>query len=60
MEVSDGVGYSRAFIRWVGGYFSALAISLGYLWMLWDKESQCWHDKLAGDIVIRTHSLTVQ
>jgi len=25
---------------------------LGYLWMLWDSEKQCWHDKFAGDVVV--------
>lgn len=31
---------------------SAIVIFIGYLWMLWDKESQCWHDKFAGDVVV--------
>jgi uncharacterized RDD family membrane protein YckC len=26
---------------------------LGYLWMLWDKEKQTWHDKIIGSIVVR-------
>ena len=29
-------------------------ILLGYLWMLWDSEKQCWHDKAANDVVIPT------
>jgi len=27
-------------------------IFLGFFWMLWDKEKQCWHDKLASDVVV--------
>ena len=46
------IGYGRALIRWIGGYISAIVILLGYFWMLWDKEKQCWHDKLAGDVVV--------
>jgi uncharacterized RDD family membrane protein YckC len=46
------IGYGRALIRWIGGYISAIVIFLGYFWMLWDKEKQCWHDKLAGDVVV--------
>ena len=47
------IGYGRAFIRWLVSLISAAVILLGYLWMLWDKEKQCWHDKAANDVVIR-------
>jgi uncharacterized RDD family membrane protein YckC len=46
------IGYGRAFIRWIGGYVSTIVIFLGFFWMLWDKEKQCWHDKFAGDVVV--------
>jgi uncharacterized RDD family membrane protein YckC len=46
------IGYGRAVIRFIGGYLSAIVIFLGFLWMLWDKEKQCWHDKLASDVVV--------
>jgi uncharacterized RDD family membrane protein YckC len=46
------IGYRRALIRAVGGYISAIPLSLGFLWMIWDKEKQCWHDKLAHDFVV--------
>ena len=51
-ESGGPIGYPRAFIRFVGRYVSALVIFLGYFWMLWDKEKQCWHDKFAGDVVV--------
>jgi uncharacterized RDD family membrane protein YckC len=46
------IGYGRAFIRWLVSLVSAIVIFLGYLWMLWDKEKQCWHDKAANDVVV--------
>jgi uncharacterized RDD family membrane protein YckC len=46
------IGYGRAFIRYVGRIVSAIAIGLGYFWMLWDKEKQTWHDKFAGSVVV--------
>jgi uncharacterized RDD family membrane protein YckC len=49
---SGSIGYGRAFIRWIGGYVSAIPIFLGFFWMLWDKEKQCWHDKFASDVVV--------
>ncbi len=49
---SGSIGYGRAFIRWIAGYLSYLVLFLGFFWMLWDKEKQCWHDKLASDVVV--------
>jgi uncharacterized RDD family membrane protein YckC len=46
------IGYPRAFVRWLGRILSALVFMLGYFWMLWDPDSQCWHDKLASDVVV--------
>jgi uncharacterized RDD family membrane protein YckC len=46
------IGYSRAFIRYIGRYVSGLVLLLGYLWMLWDKEKQTWHDKFANSVVV--------
>lgn len=46
------IGYGRALIRWIVSYVSLIAIFIGYLWMLWDKEKQCWHDKAANDVVV--------
>ena len=46
------IGYGRAFIRWLVSIVSTLVIFLGYFWMLWDKEKQCWQDKAANDVVV--------
>jgi uncharacterized RDD family membrane protein YckC len=46
------IGYGRAFIRYIGRIVSGIVIYLGYLWMLWDKEKQTWHDKFASDVVV--------
>ena len=47
-------GYVGAFLRdIVGKLISSVVILLGYFWMLWDKEKQTWHDKIAGTIVIK-------
>ncbi|HWC25949.1 MAG TPA: RDD family protein [Solirubrobacteraceae bacterium] len=53
------IGYGRAFIRYVGRIVSGIAILLGYLWMLWDKEKQTWHDKFADAVVVPTSSYPV-
>ena len=46
------IGFGRGVIRYFGRIISAIPIFLGYFWMLWDSESQCWHDKFATDYVV--------
>jgi uncharacterized RDD family membrane protein YckC len=46
------IGYGRGLLRQIGKWISGLVILLGYLWMLWDKEKQTWHDKIAGTVVV--------
>ncbi len=51
---TDGssVDWVKAFVRSLCRYLSSLALLLGYFWMLWDKDSQTWHDKLAETDVV--------
>jgi uncharacterized RDD family membrane protein YckC len=51
-QQGGSIGYGRALIRQVVKIVSAIPIFLGYFWMLWDKEKQCWHDKAATDVVV--------
>jgi uncharacterized RDD family membrane protein YckC len=51
-DTGGPIGYGRAAVRWVGSILSFIVVLLGYLWMLWDSEKQCWHDKFAGDVVV--------
>jgi uncharacterized RDD family membrane protein YckC len=47
------IGTARGVGRYFARILSALACYLGYLWMLWDPEKQCWHDKLVNDYVVK-------
>lgn len=49
-EISD----VDALIRGVGYYVSNLVFSLGFIWALFDKNNQTWHDKMARTYVVRT------
>jgi uncharacterized RDD family membrane protein YckC len=42
-----------AFLRWVGYIISAAGICLGFIWIIFDRKKQGWHDKIAGTVVIR-------
>ena len=47
------IGPWRAVVRILVANFSLLFFGLGFLWMLWDKNSQTWHDKAAGSVVVK-------
>ncbi|KKQ92103.1 MAG: RDD domain containing protein [Microgenomates group bacterium GW2011_GWC1_39_7b] len=51
---NEAPGYLKAFLREVVGKFiSSFVFLLGFLWMLWDKNKQTWHDKIAGTVVVK-------
>ena len=41
-----------ALLRNVFGYMISQIFQLGFLWALFDKEKQAWHDKMAGTVVV--------
>jgi uncharacterized RDD family membrane protein YckC len=60
LTTGQPIGSGRAFIRWIGRLVSFVCLLLGYFWMLWDPQKQCWHDKFAGDVVVPTSAYPVQ
>jgi uncharacterized RDD family membrane protein YckC len=59
LRVGGPIGPGRGFIRWIGRIISSFVFFLGYLWMLWDKEKQTWHDKMANAVVVPTSAYPV-
>lgn len=53
-------GWLDALLRNVFGYAISGMFMLGYLWALIDRESQAWHDKLAGTVVIDERGQRIQ
>lgn len=51
---TDGsrVGVRRALLRAVAYFISGLLGGLGFLWAIFDQNSQAWHDKIADTYVI--------
>ena len=45
--------WRRYLARYLGYFFSALPLGLGFIWAAFDTRKQGWHDKLAGTVVIR-------
>jgi uncharacterized RDD family membrane protein YckC len=47
------LGFGSAILRYIGYIVSGLALSIGFLWIVFDGKRQGWHDKMAGTYVIR-------
>lgn len=54
------LGFGRGLIRGVARIPSQFLCYLGYLWMIWDKEKQTWHDKLASTVVVPVSAYPVE
>ena len=52
-ERGQRITAGRAFGWYVAHVLSQFFCYLGYLWMLWDKRNQTWHDKIAGTVVVK-------
>jgi uncharacterized RDD family membrane protein YckC len=51
---SDGkpLSVGKAILRYIGYIISAVPLSLGFLWIAFDKKRQGWHDKIASSYAI--------
>lgn len=52
-ENGGKVTYQDAILRYFASLLSGIALGLGYLWMLWDKKKQTWHDHIAKTVVVK-------
>jgi uncharacterized RDD family membrane protein YckC len=61
VDFSSGgpIGYGRGVVRYLARIISGIVFLLGYLWMLWDKEKQTWHDKIATTLVVPVQDFPV-
>ncbi len=52
----EALNGSIAVNRFFSFTLSASCLFLGFLWALFSKNRQTWHDKLSGTVVIKDHS----
>jgi len=50
-DTGEPIGFKQAIIRYLGYYVSFLSLGIGFLWVVWDKRKQGFHDKLANTVV---------
>lgn len=50
----EPAGFWRMLLRSVTkNTLSSFFLGLGYLWAIWDRDAQAWHDKIADTVVIK-------
>jgi uncharacterized RDD family membrane protein YckC len=49
-----GQAFARALVLFAFATFWFAGGVLDFLWPLWDRRCQAWHDKIAGTIVVKT------
>jgi len=47
------VTFAVALVRGLAAALSFMVVFLGFFWMIWDREKQTWHDRIAGTVVVR-------
>jgi len=47
------IDWETAIVRALGCFLSLAAVGLGFIWIAFDDNSQAWHDKIAGTVVVR-------
>lgn len=52
-ETKEPVTPLRLVLRYLGYFISILPLGLGFLWIVWDKNKQSWHDKIAKTVIIQ-------
>jgi len=52
-ETGQSVTWGKSLLRYLCYFISALPVGLGFLWVLWDKKKQGFHDKIAKTLVVR-------
>lgn len=58
-DTGNPIGLQQAMLRYIAYMISFIPFGLGFLWILWDKRKQAWHDKIAGTVVIIHDEATV-
>lgn len=52
-EDKEKIDYKTAVIRYLGAVLASIPLCLGFLWVVWDKKKQGWHDKIAKTLVVK-------
>ncbi len=58
-EDGTRAGFGTMLVReWIGKLISGFVLALGFLWILFDRDNQGWHDKLVSTYVVEKPGAT--
>lgn len=56
----ENPGFWKMLVREIFGKFiSFLFLGIGYIWAIFDKHAQAWHDKIVGTVVLKLRGSSV-
>lgn len=58
-RTGNRISFWQGVLRSLGYFISSLPLGLGFLWIIWDRRKQGWHDKIAGTVVIMRDESTI-
>ena len=47
------IDWQTAIVRALSCFLSLAVAGLGFIWIVFDRDKQAWHDKIAGTTVVR-------
>ena len=50
----ESIGFGRALLRYIGYFFSAIILLIGFLMIAFTRQKRGLHDYIAGTVVIKT------
>ena len=56
-DTGCALSVKQAVIRYLGYYVSIFTLFIGFLWIIWDKRKQGFHDKIANTVVLYNEEL---
>ena len=60
-RASHGQAFGRALMLYLFAASSLFGVGLlNFLWPIWDRKKQAWHDELAGTLVVRAPSMAFE
>ncbi len=45
--------FAVVLVRCLSAFLSAVPMFLGFFWAGWDRDTQSWHDKIAGTVIVK-------
>ena len=49
----NNITIGQAILRYIGYIIGSIPLALGFLWVIWDKNKQGWHDKISKSVVVK-------